>query len=289
MAKQTKRTNPRNFSLSGFLLLVRWPNLVIIMLGQYLTTYFLADSLHSILQWDIAVLSLSTVIIAAAGYLINDYYDVKIDYINRPERVVVDKVLKRRVVMVVHTVMNFAGIGLVSILSWKLGLLYFFAAFSLWLYSNQLKRMPFIGNLAVSCMSAGAIAVVAFYFQKNELLVYTYAVFAFCISLIREIIKDMEDLKGDQIFGCKTLPIVWGIRKTKKYIYILIAIFYVSLYLLSHQLNNQVLIYYFSLLTVFIAYFIWRLYRADTKKDFYFLSQYIKGIMLSGVLSMMFF
>lgn len=289
MAKHNKKSAPRNFSFSGFMRVVRWQNLAIIAIGQYMTAFFLADVLKSIYQLDVFLLSFSTVLIAAAGYLINDYYDIKIDYINKPKRVIVDKVLKRRVVMAVHTLMNFAGIGIGFYLSIEIGIINFFSAFLLWLYSNQLKRMPFVGNFVVAALTGLAISIIAIYFNQNRLLVHTYGVFAFCISLIREIIKDMEDLKGDKVFGCKTLPIIWGIRKTKKLLYVLIVLFYLSLYLLSHQLSNEVLVYYFTILTVFILYFINRLYRADTKKDFNFLSKYCKAVMLSGILSMMFF
>lgn len=279
----------RNFSLVGFMRLVRWPNLLILLLAQYFTVYFLAGAIDSILNIEMFLLAISTSILAAAGYLINDYYDVKIDYINKPDRVIVDKILKRRVVMVVHTLMNFTGITIGLYLSLEIGIIHFVSAFFLWLYSNQLKRLPFVGNFVVAALTGLSISIIGIYFKQNQLLVHTYALFAFCISLIREIIKDMEDLKGDSIFGCRTLPIIWGIRKTKNLVYILIIIFFGLLYILSHQLNNSTLIYYFTVLSVFVVYFVYKLYRADTVRDFYTLSQFSKVVMLSGILSMMFF
>ena len=172
-------------------------------------------------DYKLLLISISTVLIAAAGYIINDYYDVKIDFVNKPERVVVDKLLKRRVVMAAHSILNFAGIGIGFLVSFKIALINFLSALLLWLYSNHLKRLPFVGNVAVALLTGAALLVIAIYYQKNMFLVLVYAIFAFSITLIREIIKDIEDVKGDTVFGCRTLPVIWGIRKTKMIIYLL--------------------------------------------------------------------
>ena len=284
---------PVNFSVPGFLRLTRFQNLLIIGLTQYMTAIFLVGPDE--LWWEyltsirLFLLSSSTILIAAAGYIINDYYDVKIDYINKPDRVIVGRVLKRRVVMVAHTIFNFAGIGIGFYLMPKLGLINFLSAFWLWLYSNQLKRLPFIGNLSVAFLTGLSICVVAVYFQKNEMLIYFYALFAFAITLVREIIKDMEDLKGDATFGCKTLPIIWGIRRTKYLQYLLLAVFIMLLVGMAAEADKLVLKYFFLLLILPVAYFIIRLVRADNSKEYSFLSLFCKLIMLAGVVSMMFF
>lgn len=293
MTASASTYKPVNFSLKGFLRLTRFQNLLIIGLTQYMTAIFLIGPQE---QWweyltsiRLFLLSSSTILIAAAGYIINDYYDVKIDYINKPDRVIVGRVLKRRVVMVAHTVFNVLGIGIGFFLMPKLGVINFLSAFGLWLYSNQLKRLPFIGNLSIAFLTGLSICVVAIYFQENELLVYTYALFAFALTLVREIIKDMEDLKGDASFGCKTLPIIWGIHRTKILQYILLSIFIFLLIIMAAEVDKMVLKNFFLLLIIPVAYFIVRLARADSSKEFSFLSLYCKLIMLAGVVSMMFF
>lgn len=280
---------PRNFSFRGLTKLVRLPNLLIIVLTQYFTAYFLADALKEPWSWELFILSAATVMLAAAGYIINDYYDVKIDFINKPERVVVGKVLKRRVVMAWHTVLNFTAVGLGFYLSWKLGLIFFVTAFLLWLYSNQLKRLPVIGNVVVAFLTGMSVLIIAVYFQKKELLVVTYSLFAFAITWIREVIKDMEDMKGDQTFGCKTLPIVWGLRKTKRFVYGLILLFAALFFLLTQSLDLNIVFIFFGGMTLMIGFLIYRLNRADTIREFHFLSTYCKIIMLTGVVSMFFF
>lgn len=282
------RSLPKNFSFQGFIRLIRIQNLLIIVLTQYLAAIFIIDTV-SVFTIPLFLISLSTVILAAAGYIINDYYDVKIDYINKPDRVIVGKVLKRRVVLFWHSALNFIAIAIGFYLHWKIGLIHFAAAFMLWLYSNQLKRLPFIGNLIVALLTGLSISILAFYFNERQLVLHIYALFAFAISLIREIVKDMEDWKGDANFGCKTLPIIWGIRKTKVFLYILIVLFYILIFYMTQFLQNDILYYYFSGLTFFLIYFIHRLRLADTMKHYRFLSTFCKVIMLSGILSMVFF
>lgn len=277
-------------AFSGLLLITRFPNLLMIGLTQYLTAIFLVGPkeawLNYLLSPRLFILSSSTILIAAAGYIINDYYDVKIDYINKPERVVVGKILKRRVVMAVHTIFNITGILLGLSLSLEVGALNLLAAVWLWFYSNQLKRLPFLGNLSVAILTGLSIFVVALYYEENRALIHAYALFAFVLSLVREIIKDMEDLKGDAAFGCKTLPIVLGIRQTKYLQYLLIAGLTLLLGMMSGKVEQPLLKNAFFLLILPVIYFTTRLIRADSRREFAWLSSFCKWIMLAGVLSM---
>ncbi len=271
----------------ALLRLTRFWNLVIIGLAQYFAAYFLISS-ATLRDWHLLVLSASTMIIAAAGYIINDYYDVKIDLINKPERVVVGKKITRRYAILLHTILSFIGIGLGLILSWQIAAINFLSAFLLWLYSNQLKRQPFIGNLVVAALTGLSILLLEVLYKNNSPLIVIYSLFAFFITLVREIVKDMEDLKGDNTFGCKTLPIIWGIRKTKVFLYILLAIFSVVVLLVNHLYSRLPIIYFLLCLFGPIGWLLVRLVRADTIKEFYQLSQLCKIIMLLGIVSMMF-
>src|SRR5690606_33262876 len=191
--------------------------------------------------------------------------------------------------MVAHTILNFTGIAVAFYLSVWVGLIGFFCAFILWLYSNQLKRLPLIGNLSIAFLTGAALSLVAVYYQENSYLVNTYAFFAFAITLIREIIKDMEDLKGDADFGCRTLPVLIGIRKTKLFLYFLLVCFIFILFYLSRTLGNPILMIYFGLLVIPIGYFFYYLVKSDTVRQFAYLSNFCKILMLSGILSMIFF
>ncbi|NVJ86328.1 MAG: geranylgeranylglycerol-phosphate geranylgeranyltransferase [Algoriphagus sp.] len=283
-------TLERNISISGLLRISRPINLLLVAFTQLMTAYFLIESSPQgtpvLEDFRLYLLIFSTLLITAAGYMINDYYDVKIDYVNRPEEVIIGKGIKRRVVLVLHTLFNFAGIGLGWIVSPRIALVNFFAAFLLWLYSNRLKREPFIGNLTVAFLTGLSVYMLEFYYQKNELLVFTYAIFAFFLNLIREIIKDIEDRQGDRKHGCNTLPIVLGFRKTKQIIFVIAASFVTAIVIVTIQLNDPRLFIYFGALGILFSWFMRRVYYADRKTHFTQLSSFAKILMLLGTLSM---
>ncbi len=272
-------------SFAAFVRLTRAWNLLIIVFAQYFTAFFLAqaDVLH---DFRLFLLSLSTVLIAAGGYVINDYYDVKIDYVNNPERVVVGKTIHRRFAILLHVALSVLGVFVGLFVSWKLAIVNVFSVSVLWFYSNLLKRLPFIGNFTVALLTGASIAVILLLYHTNTVLILIYALFSFFMTLVREIIKDMEDLKGDNTYGCKTLPIVWGIRKTKTTLYLLILFFSVVVLVINQLYINLEVIYFVMLLFVPLAWLVTRLVRADTKKDYGWLSSFCKVIMLLGILSM---
>ena len=234
--------------VTAFLRLIRWPNLVFIVVTQFLFCYCIASTLtypHS--SYDIIshyknyllLLSLSSVLIAAAGYIINDYFDLNIDRVNKPEKLVVEKIIKRRWAIIWHWVLSFAGICIGFYIAFKQG--QWAIAFAnmgcvilLWFYSTTFKKKLLIGNVIISLLTAWVILVFFVYlsyyptlisFGPQELykfdisklfkLAILYSGFAFIISLIREVIKDMEDMEGDAKYGCKTMPIVWGVPASK--------------------------------------------------------------------------
>lgn len=280
----------KTFSFTGFLKMSRPVNLVIVAFAQIMTAYFLVETTGSgksvLLDPNLYAIILSTVILAAAGYMINDYYDVKIDYVNKPEDVIIGKGMKRRMVLFLHSALNFTGIALGYLVSPKIALINFIAAFLLWLYSNSLKRQPFIGNLVVALLTGVTIWIIGFYYQKSELLVLTYAIFAFFLNLIREIIKDIEDRQGDRKHGCRTLPIVIGFRNTKKVIFVIAIGFVCAILIVTFKINNQLLFYYFGGLSLLFFLFMYKIYIADRKAHFTQLSVLSKLLMLTGIMSM---
>ena len=286
----SRRLRIRRILLMGFLRLIRWPNLLFIILTQYFVRIFLVGPrdawVSHFMDVRFLMLTLSTVLVAAAGYIINDYYDIKIDTINKPKRVVVGRILRRRWAMISHLILNVTGILLAFMVDWRVGLVTFVSGFLLWLYSNQLKRQPFTGNFTIALLTAASLLVVWIYQPRNEFLVYTFAAFAFFISLIREIIKDIEDVRGDATFGCQTLPIIWGLRRTKILLYILIFCFLLVLFSLSAYLQNVVVMYFCFFILVPVGWLTYKLFWADTKREFSYLSKFCKLIMLSGILSM---
>ncbi|WP_143959552.1 geranylgeranylglycerol-phosphate geranylgeranyltransferase [Litoribacter populi] len=282
----------KKFTMEAFWKIIRPANLLIVALAQLMTAFFLIEETRlglPILQdYNLYLIILSTVLLTASGYMINDYYDVKIDYVNRPDAVVVGRGMRRRMVMILHTIFNFTGIGIGFLVGPRIALINFFAAFVLWLYSNTLKRMPFIGNLTVALLGGMAIWIIGYYYQTTKLYVLTYAIFAFFINLIREIIKDIEDRQGDRKHGCRTLPIVIGFRATKKVIFAIAGLFVLSILVVTFKVGSDLLYIYFGGLSILFFYFMYRIYYADRKRHFTQLSLLAKILMLTGILSMAF-
>jgi 4-hydroxybenzoate polyprenyltransferase len=279
----------------GFLRLIRVQNLLIVVLTQFLARLFLVgpglespttSTLRLLIDPALWLLSLSTVCIAAAGYIINDYFDIKIDLVNKPQRVVIGRYLKRRIAMGVHQALNVLGCLIGLYLSKWVFLVDVLSVTLLWFYSAQFKRQPLVGNIVVSTLTALSLIVLAVYYRQHTDMLLIYALFSFGISLIREIIKDMQDVRGDARFGCRTLPIIWGLRRTKYVLYVLIGAFLTSLFLIALSLHNFRLDCIFLILLIPIAWLIYRLIKADTRRDFGYLSNLCKIIMLLGVLSM---
>jgi len=267
---------------------------------------------------DFFLLVMSTIIIAASGYMINDYFDVKIDEINKPNRILVDRLLPRRKIMILHVLLNLTGVVIGFYLAWKigkwqLGLIHVAAASLLWFYSLFLKRQFLIGNIVVSALTALVVYTVWAYelqhsqhafvlstfggSEKNLMKQYFifYAAFAFVINLIRELIKDMEDIEGDRLGKCRTVPIVWGI-KNAKYLtsfIILLALGFMSFIFFENGIqipyDFQVIIYGTLLVQLPLVYVLYKLFRADKPSDFKHLSNVVKGVMLSGILFLLLF
>jgi len=252
----------------------------------------------------------ASVFIAAAGYIINDYFDVNIDLINKPNRLILDRYIKRRWAIVFHIVFSFIGFGLSCYIGYKLRNFYipFFnllAITSLWFYSTTFKKKLLIGNVLISLLTAWVILVLTvseyrfrlipgdLYWQRLIKVSFIYAGFAFIISLVREGIKDMEDMAGDAKFGCTTMPIVWGLQVSKVFIAVWLVVLTVAVAIIQFYVIQ--LGWWWSALYSLIAIIIpliWilgKLYFANTPAQFHKLSTAVKVVMLTGILSMVFF
>lgn len=303
--------------LKGFFILIRYPNLIIIVISQYLFRYFILlplineehiEPLFSDLNF--ALLVLSTVLIAAAGYAINDYFDIRTDRINRPEKIVIGKLISRRKAMFIHTTFNIIGVLIgcylsYTVHSYKLASIHIVVSLLLWLYSLKYKAYFLVGNLIVAFVSALTIMIVWIFemyalryggqavitqMYLMKFFLWAYVIYAFVTSLIREIIKDVEDIEGDKKIGCSTMPVVLGVQKTKYILLFLCGLSIISLgYVtyLAYSRDLPLLFWYILLLLILpFIYMVYIIVKAKNKEDFSFLSNVTKFIMVAGVASM---
>lgn len=303
--------------LAAFLKLIRLPNLLFIALTQVLFQVCIFYPLYpgSIPVHDtrnFILLVLSSLLIAGAGYIINDYFDINIDEVNKPERMVVDKVINRRWAIAWHLILSATGVLLTALAlpvfeKWYILLANIFCVFLLWFYSTTFKRKLLIGNVTISLLTAWTILLI--FLSKVSFndafeaanpgqpkffrFAFLYAGFAFIISLIREAVKDVEDMPGDERYGCRTMPIVWGVNAAKVYIAVWLIILIstlvvIQVYILQFQWWWAV-VYCILLIILPLFYIFWKLFKAVTVQDYHNLSNLLKLTMLTGILSMIFF
>ena len=237
--------------------------------------------------------------------------DLNIDQINKPQKNVIDSVIHRRWAIIWHFVLSLLGIVFtvvaVGLNKWYLIIANVFCVFLLWFYSTSFKRKLLIGNIVISVLTAWTVLILFFaftqpadaYATKNMhaikffRLAFLYAGFAFIISLIREAIKDMEDMEGDARYGCRTLPIIAGTRATKLYVIVWIVVLVATLVILQLYILQfgWWLASAYGLLFVILPllYLLFKVRHAARSNEFSSLSSFCKLIMLSGILSMAFF
>lgn len=309
--------------IKSVLRLVRFPNLLIIAFTQYAMRYLIMEPLLPSSSFDLqfgnfqfALLVFSTMLIAAAGYIINDYFDTQADLINKPKRVLVGVSIQRREAMILHAIMNIMGIGIGVYLSFyiklpTLSMVFLIATGLLWFYSTNYKRQFLIGNLAVSFLTALVpLMVILFEIpllnrEYGEVMlrnsasfgyliawVGAFSFFAFVTTLIREVIKDAEDFEGDRAYGMKTVPIVLGNTWTKVALVVLIAgTLGALLYLLLKYIVFSVepldyisLVYFALFLALPLLALLIQVLLARSKMAYRRASLLIKLVMLAGIL-----
>lgn len=262
--------------------------------------------------FDFSLLVVSTILITAGGYLINDYFDMRIDFVNKPERNPVGTIIKSRSVIMAHIIVNGIAILIGFYLAFRLrslnfGLIFPFISMLLWLYSARYKRVLVWGNLAVAVLTILVIFMVWYFeflhlrlkpfdfsqviHELNETNRYFFAfgLFAFLFSFFREIIKDMEDIPGDKEYNCRTFPIVIGIKRSTYLVtfFIILTIIFLAFGQWTFFNRGWILVFWYFLIVVQfpLIYLIYKLYLAKTREDYHFLSNLCKIIMFAGILS----
>ena len=308
----------------NFLRLIRFPNLVIVALTMYCILLGVGEPVlkyygYSILTSNIQFIFLvmAFVFLAAAGYVINDYFDRKADLINRPDTVVIGVKIKRRWAIVIHSIFNAIGIALgfavaFSIGKWWVGFMFVGFSLLLWWYSSSLKKVPLAGNLMVAILagivplvisafmyygsihvSGAYIPAMGFALKQVFNLSVGFAVFAFLFTLIREIVKDLEDIKGDNEMYCRTLPIAIGVRMTKQLVALLCFIaFTLTLFAyfafvrnLGFMTGDYMSLWYIpALVSLPVLFCGIRVLFASNKSEFAMLSKLLKYNMVTGIL-----
>jgi 4-hydroxybenzoate polyprenyltransferase len=280
------------YKLLSLVSVIRGYNILVLIGAQYLAAIFIFSPQKSLrivlLDSDLFFIVFASVCVVASGYIINNFYDVKIDQINRPIKTNLDSFVRQQTKLEIYFLLNFLGFFFGWMISWKAAL--FFAAyiFAIWLYSHKLKRHPFIGLLLVTVLTILPFFAVFLYYKNFAKIIFIHASFLFLVLLLRGLIKDLENIRGAIANNYTTFPVKYGERKTRKLgIFIVLSTLIPAVVLLlDPSIGYMSYYFYFSLFAlILIAFFLWK---ANLRKHYVLLHNVLKIMILLGILSLLF-
>lgn len=294
----------------NFLKLIRFQNLLMLAFMQIVFRFgFLiiaTNGYFALSNFQFALLVLSTVCIAAAGYVINNIMDQENDAIAKPKSRIVGVTISESTAYNIYVTFNITGVGIGFYLSNVIerpsfASIFILTAALLYIYSTSLKQITIVGNLIIASLLSLSILILVFFdlipatFEGNQEQMRTvfkvlldYAIFAFIINFIREIVKDMEDLDGDTASGVKSLAVLIGISKVTKIVFFLTLL---AIGLLLYYINEKLLLHdyilYYALFFIIgpLLYFALKIWSAKTKQELHHLSTVLKVILFFGIIS----
>lgn len=277
------------FKFWYLLRLVRWYSILAVMLAQYLSALFLLNresgKLELLLDPQLHISIFATAFIIASGFIINSFYDLERDTINRPDRVVFSRLVSQTTCLNMYFFFNTVGVVMSFYVGKKVMLFNFLFSIALWFYSHKLKKKAFLGELSAALLNIAPFFVVVIYYWVFTFDIFLYLSFIGLMIIIREIIKDVLSEKGDLIFGYETLPIKVGMKATKQTIGLLMML----------TIFPFTTLFYFHGLTLVMGYFLmgeilvvvsgYLLIKASSSEDFERLNSLYKFLTLAGILS----
>jgi 4-hydroxybenzoate polyprenyltransferase len=284
LSRQTKLTILKILSLFS---VVRGYNIPIIALAQYLSAIFIMApekrALLVILDFNLFIIVLASGLTIASGYIINNFYDSKKDLINRPNKSKIDRLVSQRTKLQVYFTINFVIVLLALLVSFRAVLFFSVYIFLIWFYSHKLKKYPIIGNLTAAFLAVLPFFAVLLYYKNLYPQIFAHASFLCLLILIREMIKDLENIKGDIANDYKTIPVKFGEEFTKKIITGLTVLTIFPVYLLVEMYDVGYMDIYFYVSLIILIFFLLLLWKAENKTQYLQLHIILKFLIVSGV------
>lgn len=295
MSEENTPKKPKNYSFFykflSLLSVVRGYNIAIIVMAQYLAAIFIFSpdkSLKEVLfNLDLYFLVLATMCVIASGYIINNFYDAEKDIINKPIKTKIDSIVGQKTKLNIYFLLNFIGFGFAFLVSWRAALFFAIYIFLIWLYSHKLKKYPLPGLFSAAILAILPFFAIFIYYKNFSTIIFTHAAFLFLVLMIRELVKDLENIKGDVAHNYSTIPVKYGEYFTKLLISILVLFTLDPIYFLWKYPEIGMMKYYFYFVGITFIVFSLLLWKANTKKDYLILHNIIKMIIVVGVLSLM--
>ena len=266
---------------------VRGYNILIIVIAQYLASIFIFAHhlpLHRVLfDLNLFVLVVASSLTIAGGYIINNFYDSEKDLINKPIKSKLDRLVNQNTKLSFYFVLNFVAVIFASYVSFRAVLFFAIYIFAIWFYSHKLKRLPFIGNLTSAILTITPFFAVFIYYKNFETVIFVHATFLFLIISMRELTKDLENIKGDLALNYHTIPIVYGEQVSKVMLTVLSVLTLIPTFLLLYRFEVGYMYIYFYLSIILLVIFLVLLWKSKTKIHYLILHNILKFIIVFGV------
>ena len=286
LSRKNKILLAKIFSLFS---VVRGYNIFVIILAQYLASIFIfapeKRALDVILDWRLFLIIFASALAIASGYIINNFYDAEKDLINRPTKSMLDRLVSQTTKLRVYFFLNFLSVCIVLPVSLHGAIFFAVYIFLLWFYSHKLKKYPIIGNLLASLLAMLPFFAILMYFGSFHISIFVHAFFLYLIILIREIMKDLENIRGDFANNYQTIPVRFGERMAKKVITAVFVLALIPVYFMTVRFDVGYMIYYFYFSIVILLVFLMLLWKSNTTQEYHQLHFLLKLLILLGVLS----
>ena len=267
---------------------VRGYNIAIIVLAQYLSAIFILApekkrALDIILDFNLFIIVIVSSLTIASGYIINNFYDSEKDLINRPNKSQLDRLVSQKTKLIVYFTVNFIVFLLSFFVSFRAVLFFSTYIFLIWFYSHKLKKILVIGNLTAAFLAVLPFFAILLYYKNLYPQIFAHATFLFLLLLIRELIKDLENIKGDIANDYQTIPVMFGEIFSKKIITLLTLLTIVPIYFLVEIFEVGYMDIYFYVSLIILIFFLQKLWKSNSKPDYILLHNILKLLVVSGV------
>ena len=270
---------------------VRGYNILVVVIAQYLASNYnfapdrpIKEVLFDVILLMLVLASSATI---AAGYIINNFYDSEKDLINRPRKTMLDRLVSQNTKLSFYFVLNFLALVFASYVSFRTVIFFAIYIFAIWLYSHRFKKQPMTGNLVSAILTVIPFFAIFIYYRNFELVIFAHAIFLFLLVSMRELTKDLENLKGDLALDYKTVPVVYGEKTSKTILTILVIFTIVSAVALILFFNIGHMFYFFYLSVMLLILFLLILWKSNKKTHYLILHNILKFIIVAGVFSIL--
>ncbi len=288
----TPKLNTPIIKFFSFLSVIRGYNILVLIVAQYLAAIFIFSPSktlrNTLFDLHLLYIILATICVVASGYLINDFYDAKLDRINRPLKARIDNYVRQSTKLKLYFILNFIGVVFGFLISARAALFFAIYIFAIWFYSHKLKKYPLLGVLSATMLTILPFFAVFVYFKNFSSIIFMHASFLFLVIMIRELLKDLQSMKGAVIHNYDTFPIVYGEKKTKLVCLFLLTLTVFPIVILFSFPALSYMRYYFYI--AFIVFFFLGIYlwKSSELKHYRMMHNVLKILLLIGVFSIIF-